>query len=371
MRVVIVIPTFNERGNIGRLIEELQNQFSSIDHQMEILVVDDNSPDGTAELVRAQQLRWPNVHLLSGEKRGLGAAYIRGMRQAIDVLKADAIFEMDGDLSHKPADVPRLLSALEAGADIVIGSRYVPGGRIPREWPLHRRFISWLGNQLARHVTGIDRVHDCTAGFRAIRESVIRNVHQDRFRVRGYVFQVALLHAAIVDGAKVIEVPVEFVDRTVGESKLGIGDIIEFLVSAIWLRFQSAEVFARYCVVGMVGVAVNLSVFTGLLALGVSKFVASPMAILCAIVTNFLGNTFWTFRAWKLAGSVHLRSLVCDPAAVLSLIASYLTFVSLSYTYPRVAPQIQQLISIIPAAVLNYFRGFYWASWDLRRSVNH
>jgi dolichol-phosphate mannosyltransferase len=245
MKIVLIIPTFNESGNIGRLVDELQVVFRSIRHEMQILVVDDNSPDGTMDIVRARQSRATNVHALEGTKRGLGAAYIRGMRHALDVLHAEAVFEMDADFSHKPADVPRLIAALEQGADFAIGSRYVRGGSIPAEWGWRRRLTSRFGNLVARYVAGLHRIHDCTAGFRAIRSDVLRRMDFGSLRVEGYAFQVALLHGAVVAGAKVVELPVEFVDRTVGESKLGLRDILEFLRSAAWIRFQSCRVVRR------------------------------------------------------------------------------------------------------------------------------
>jgi dolichol-phosphate mannosyltransferase len=314
--------------------------------------------------VREHQSRWPNLHVLQGQKRGLGAAYIRGMRHAIDALHADAVFEMDADFSHKPADVPRLIAALEQGADFVIGSRYVPGGSIPKEWALHRRLNSRFGNIVARYLAGIYRIHDCTAGFRAIRTDVIRRIDMERLRVQGYAFQIALLHAAVVGGAKVVELPVEFVDRTVGESKLGFKDIIEFFRSAAWIRFQSSKVFIKFCITGASGVLVNLGIFTALLALGVNKFVASPIAIQCSIITNFLGNNYWTFRWRKLVGSVHARGLRFNVVSILSLAISYLTFVVLSHAFPEFAPQLPQFIGIIPATLVNYFLNSYWTFRD-------
>ena len=367
MRVVLIIPTFNERGNIGRLIDELQAIFVSISHEMQILVVDDNSPDGTAEVVRAHQNRWPNLQLLPGDKRGLGAAYIRGMHYALNAMHADAVFEMDADFSHKPSDVPRLLTALEQGADFAIGSRYVRGGSIPREWGLHRRLNSRFGNIVARYVAGISRVHDCTAGFRAIRADVIRRIDMEGFRVQGYAFQIALLHAAVVSGARVVELPVDFIDRTVGESKLGIKDIIEFFRSAAWIRFQSSKVFIKFCIIGASGVLVNLGIFTALLAAGVNKFVASPIAIETSIVTNFLGNNFWTFRRRDLTGPVHARGLRFNVVSVLSLAISYLTFIVLSRVFPAAAPQVSQFIGIIPATLVNYFLNSYWTFRDSPR----
>jgi dolichol-phosphate mannosyltransferase len=364
MRVVLIIPTFNERGNIGRLIDQLQAVFVPLPHEMQILVVDDNSPDGTAEVVREHQNRWPNLYLLQGEKRGLGAAYIRGMRHALDSLHADAVFEMDADFSHKPSDVPRLVAALDQGADFAIGSRYVRGGSIPREWGLHRRLNSRFGNIVARYVAGISRIHDCTAGFRAIRADVIRRIDMDSLRVQGYAFQIALLHAAVVGGARVIELPVDFIDRTVGDSKLGIKDIIEFFRSAAWIRFQSSKVFIKFCIVGASGVLVNLGIFSALLALGVNKYIASPIAIQCSIFSNFLGNNYWTFRWRNLLGPIHARGLRFNVVSILSLAISYLTFILLSRAFPALAPQVLQLIGIIPATLVNYFLNSYWTFRD-------
>jgi dolichol-phosphate mannosyltransferase len=364
MRVVLIIPTYNERGNIGRLIDELQIIFASLQHEMQILVVDDNSPDGTKEIVREHQIRSPNVHLLEGEKQGLGAAYIRGMRYALSHLNADAVFEMDADFSHKPSDVPRLLSALERDADLVIGSRYVPGGSIPPEWSLHRRLNSRFGNIVARYLAGLYRIHDCTAGFRAIRAEVLRRMDFSTLRVQGYAFQIALLHAAVIGGAKVVELPVEFIDRTVGQSKLGLKDILEFLRSAAWIRFQSSKLFLKFCIVGGSGVLVNLGIFTALLALGVNKYVASPIAIECSIITNFLGNNYWTFRRRALGSGVHVRGLRFNAVSIIALAISFATFVVLSRAFPRIAPQVHQLIGIVPATLVNYFLNSYWTFRD-------
>jgi dolichol-phosphate mannosyltransferase len=366
MRVVLIIPTYNERENVGRLIDQLQEVFRSLSHEMQILVVDDDSPDATADVVRERQGHRANVHLLQGRKHGLGAAYIRGMRYALDELKADAVFEMDADFSHKPADVPRLLAALEQGADFAIGSRYVRGGTIPREWALYRRLNSRFGNVVARYVAGIYRVHDCTAGFRAIRSTVLRGIDMQRFRVQGYAFQIALLHAAVAGGAKVLELPVDFLDRTAGESKLGIKDIIEFLTSAVWIRFQSSKVFLMFCVVGASGVLVNLGIFTALLQLGVNKFLASPVAIQCSIVTNFFANNYWTFRRRSLVGPLPARGLRFNVVSIFSLAISTLTFVILSRAFPHVAPQVDQFIGIVPATLVNYFLNSYWTFRDAK-----
>jgi dolichol-phosphate mannosyltransferase len=242
----------------------------------------------------------------------------------------------------------------------------VAGGSIPQEWGFHRRLNSRFGNIVARYVAGMSRIHDCTAGFRAIRGDVLRRVDFSTLRVQGYAFQIALLHAAFIGGAQIVELPVEFIDRTVGESKLGLKDIVEFLRSAAWIRFQSSKVFLKFCIVGASGVLLNLGLFTALLGLGVNKYLASPIAIECSIITNFLGNNYWTFRRRSLGGDVHVRGLRFNAVSIVALAISYGTFVILSRAFPAVAPQVHQFIGIVPATLVNYFLNSYWTFRDTR-----
>jgi len=360
MKVVIIVPTYNEAENIIPLVEALRIQALSISQEMHVLVVDDNSPDGTGQLVQQEMQQDTRLHLLSGEKAGLGAAYVRGMQHAMDKLEADIVFEMDADFSHKPADVPRLLAEIEAGADFVIGSRYVPGGSIPEGWALHRRLNSRFGNILTRYLVGLKSIHDCTAGFRAIRTSLLRKTGLADLGVQGYAFQVALLHEAILNKAIVKEIPVDFVDRTSGTSKLGLRDISEFIINAWWIRFQRSITFLKFAMVGLSGVVVNLGTFSLLLMAGTNKFLASPVAIEISIIWNFLLNNFWTFQERDTVHGLHMKGLKFNIVSVLSLTLSYSTFLLLSYLFPDAAPQIPQFIGIIPATLVNYFLNSYW-----------
>ena len=310
--------------------------------------------------MRGLQTEYNNVHLLQGEKSGLGAAYIRGMRHALDVLKADLVFEMDADFSHKPADVVRLMSEIEAGADFVIGSRYVKGGTIPREWGLLRRLNSMGGNIAARYIAGISQIRDCTAGFRAIRASLLRRIDLNGLRVQGYAFQVALLHAAIEEGGKIKEIPVDFVDREHGESKFGFPDILEFLINVWSIRLLSSTTFIKFAVVGASGVLVNLGFFTLFLLAGINRFIASPIAIELSIVWNFLLNNYWTFRSRKTIDRTRIRGLKFNLVSILALGVSYGAFVTLSLTFPDTPPQVHQLIGIVPATLVNYLLNSYW-----------
>jgi dolichol-phosphate mannosyltransferase len=368
LKIVVITPTYDERDNVARLVAALQAEFARVPrHEWHHLVVDDSSPDGTAEAVRALQVDRPHLHLLVGPKHGLGAAYVRGMRHAMDVLGADLVYEMDADFSHRPADLPRLLREIECGADFAIGSRYVEGGSIPAQWGWHRKANSYLGNLVARYVAGIPEVRDCTAGFRAIRVSTLREIALDELRVQGYAFQVALLHAAVTAGARIKEIPVDFVDRTRGESKLGLRDIVEFVVNAWWIRFTAARTFLKFAVVGASGVVVNLGLFTLLTSLGVNKYAASPLAIEASIVTNFLFNNYWTFRARRSEERTRIKGLKFNLVSLLSLCLSYGTFVVLSVLFPAVPPQWHQLAGIVPATLINYLLNSYWTFPDLER----
>ncbi|HYQ72334.1 MAG TPA: glycosyltransferase family 2 protein [Gammaproteobacteria bacterium] len=360
LKTVIIIPTFNERDNIGLLIDALQSLFPALAHETHILVVDDNSPDGTADVVRELRNRYTNLHLVVGRKAGLGSAYIRGMRFALDELQADIVFEMDADFSHKPEDVPRLLDEIDAGADFVIGSRYVKGGSIPPDWGLLRRLNSWGGNIAVRYIVGIPQIRDCTAGFRAIRASLLRQIDLDGLDVQGYAFQVVLLYAAQMEKAVIREVPVDFINRERGESKLGISDIIEFLANVWWIRLENSTTFIKFGIVGLTGIVVNLGLFSLLLQAGLNKYIASPVAIELSIIWNFLLNNGWTFRSNKTVDRLHVKGLAFNVISLLALGASYSVFIILSRLHPEGAPQLHQLVGIIPAIIINYLMNLYW-----------
>jgi len=360
IKIVVIIPTYNERDNIGALIDALHKQGASMQHEMHILVVDDRSPDGTSAIVQCKMQAYPHLHLLSGAKKGMGTAYIRGMRHALSVLRSDVVMEMDADFSHKPADVPRLIKALEAGADFVIGSRYAAGGSIPQEWSAWRKLNSRVGNIIARYVAGLYHIKDCTAGFRAIRATLLEHINLSSLTVQGYAFQIALLHAAVVQQAVIQEIPVDFIDRIKGHSKLGLRDIVEFIINAWWIRLCTFRTFIKFSLVGLSGVVVNVGCFTALLALGLNKYLASPSAIELSILWNFLCNNYWTFRGRDSTARTPVKGLKFNVVSFLSLGISSLTFILLSLYFPKGQPQLYQLIGIVPASLVNYFLNSYW-----------
>lgn len=217
----MVIPTFNEAETIEILIERVL----ALGDRYRVLVVDDNSPDGTGDIVRAIIERYPGrLELLERPfKQGIGRAYIAGFRQ---VLRGDArlIAQMDADLSHAPEDLQRLVSAAES-ADLVLGSRYVEGGDT-HGWPLHRRLISRLGGVYARLVLGIP-VQDLTGGFKVYRRAALEALNFDEITSDGYVFQIETTYKTMLAGFRVVEVPIQFVDRVAGKSKLSRRIVLE------------------------------------------------------------------------------------------------------------------------------------------------
>lgn len=235
MKVVIIIPTYQEKDNITKLIAKINQSLINLKHKVEILVVDDDSPDKTGKKVKQLILKFDNLHLLSGSKQGLGNAYIRGMKYAMEILKADLVIQMDADFSHAPSDIPRLTAQIDQGFDVVIGSRYIQGGQI-NNWSLFRRVLSSLGNNVIRNFLGLKQIKDCTAGFRAIRVSLLKKLQFDQAKVEGYGFQVWLLYNLFINKSKIKEIPVNFVDRKIGKTKLGFWDIIEGIITLFRIK---------------------------------------------------------------------------------------------------------------------------------------
>ena len=235
--VTIIIPTYNERGNVEKLIKKIFNlTISWPDLEVSLLIVDDNSPDGTAEIITELAQFFTNLHLLEGQKQGLGVAYVRGMKYALENLTPDIVIQMDADLSHDPRYLRPLIDNIISGYDLAIGSRYVPGGSIPKDWPLKRVINSKIGNILAHYLAGIKKIKDCTSGFRAFNAHILQKLDWNKIQANGFSFQLNMLYRIIQLKGKIIETPIKFKDRTLGVSKLGLYDIIEFIYNAFKIR---------------------------------------------------------------------------------------------------------------------------------------
>jgi len=231
VRVVVVVPTFDEAENIGELCERVRSAVPDA----EILVVDDRSPDGTAAVARAVGERMGNVTVLDRpHKGGLGAAYRAGFAAALD-RGADVCVQIDADLSHDPDAIPALVANIEHGADLAIGSRYVPGGRT-LDWPWRRRTLSRWGNRYAAGVLGL-AINDATAGMRAYSADALRRIDFDSVLADGYGFQVEMTHRLVRAGGRIVEVPITFRERRRGTSKLSRNIVREafVLVGRLWV----------------------------------------------------------------------------------------------------------------------------------------
>jgi len=228
---VVCLPTYNERENLPRVIDALAPL------GVRVLVIDDSSPDGTGEIadVLAAEYDWVSV-LHRDRKEGLGPAYLAGFR---DVLRGDAeyVLEMDADLSHDPADVPRLIEACADGADLALGSRYVEGGGT-ENWGRGRRFISAGGSFYARTLLGVG-IRDLTGGFKCFRREVLERIDLDSVHSKGYAFQIELTYRTLRAGFSVVEVPIVFADRTHGDSKMSRGIFLEAVTRVPALRLAA------------------------------------------------------------------------------------------------------------------------------------
>jgi dolichol-phosphate mannosyltransferase len=218
----VCLPTYNERENLEAMIRALAP------FGVRVLVIDDNSPDGTGEIADrlAGELDFVSV-LHRQQKEGLGPAYLAGFRRAL-ADGADYVLEMDCDFSHDPSDVPRLIAGCDAGADFALGSRYVAGGGT-QNWGLVRRIVSWGGSFYARVMLGVG-VHDLTGGFKCFKRHVLEALDLDAVHSKGYAFQIEVTYRALRKGYRVVEVPIRFVDRTEGHSKMSRGIVVE----AVW-----------------------------------------------------------------------------------------------------------------------------------------
>ncbi len=236
---LIIIPTYNEKENIEKLIKVI----FSLPLPFHILIVDDGSPDGTAQIVKALQEEFPDaLHLQERKgKLGLGTAYIHGFKWALQ-RHYEYIFEMDADFSHNPDDLPRMLNACQNGGDMVIGSRYIKGVNVVN-WPMNRVLMSYFASAYVRLITGI-KIQDATAGFICYRRRVLSTIPLNKIRFVGYAFQIEMKFTAIQYGFNVIEIPIIFTDRTEGVSKMSTRIFREAFLGVIQMKM--ASLFKKY-----------------------------------------------------------------------------------------------------------------------------
>jgi dolichol-phosphate mannosyltransferase len=239
MSNLVIIPTYKEKENISAMIKSI----SELPVKFDILIIDDNSPDGTASIIKEMQSSFPNLHLIERPgKLGLGTAYITGFKWALE-RQYDLIYEMDADFSHDPRDLIRLYKACsEEGADLAIGSRYISGVNVVN-WPLSRVLMSYFASIYVRFITGMN-IMDTTAGFKCYKREVLERIRPEHIKSIGYGFQIEMKFAAWMLGFKIVEVPIIFTDRKLGASKMTGGIFNE----ALWgvLRMKLRSIFTKY-----------------------------------------------------------------------------------------------------------------------------
>jgi dolichol-phosphate mannosyltransferase len=305
-RVVIVMAAWNEADNIERMIDTLfDKEFPKIKADIHLLVVDNKSTDGMTQIVEKEMKRRKNLHIVQqGEKKGLGNAYVVGFKYAVSKLNADAVMEMDADGQHPPEFVRPMVEAFLKGGDYVIGSRYIPGGSIPKEWAFFRKFVSYFGNLFIRIVLLKPSVHDLTTGFRLTQvKGVLDKIDLDNImEPTRFAYKVDLIYQSIKNAKKVVEVPLEFRPRTTDKSKFDTKEMIATFKVAIILGIKDKARFIKFGTVGFVGYLVNAFGLWFFARLAFPEWAIWAAATELAIINNFVLNNIWTFKAEKITG---------------------------------------------------------------------
>ena len=363
-KICFVLPTYNEEENIENIIQQLlKEEKNQSKHTFSILVVDDNSTDDTQAIVQRYISLNSKIHLVTGQKKGLGDAYKRGFNYALNDLQADLIFQMDSDGQHDTSLIPHFVSYIEEGKDVVIGSRFIDGGTTP-DFSFSRLLMSKVGNLLVRYVGGITQVKDCTSGYRAIRASYLKELDFSYLSTRGYSFQSSLICDLAWRGADISEIPIEFSSRQGGDSKLALRDQIEFLLNIPRLGFRNLEDFMKYSLVGVSGVFVNLGLYLFLTRYyEISEVVAPLIAIESALISNFILNNFWTFGKRITQSRIRVKFVKFHLVSGFSALINYSAFLTLFLVF-GLYDILANLIGIGLAAIVNYLINSNWTWKD-------
>ncbi|OGM19296.1 hypothetical protein A2771_01490 [Candidatus Woesebacteria bacterium RIFCSPHIGHO2_01_FULL_38_26b] len=395
-KVVIVMPTFNEAENIGPMIDELVGiEFPKITGaDMHLLVVDASSPDGTSDIVEQKIKKFSSVHLLKKEKGGLGADYIAGFKFAVERLNADAVMEMDADFQHPPRFVKPMVEAYLNGAEYVIGSRYIKGGSIPKEWALFRKAVSFFGNLFIRIVLVKPKLHDLTTGFRLTKvKGVLDEIDLDTLmEPKRFAYKVDLLYQSVKNSKKTVEVPLEFAPRTAEKSKFDTKEMISTFKVAIILGIKDKARFIKFGTVGFVGylvnavtlelftnttLVVNLSEYFVFLKNTVLAFFAEPSAWAAAfaaelaIINNFVFNNLWTFKEKKIKGLLAIikKFLAFNLSTVGAIIIQFVVIGTMVLVQgdTRMIRQLGILVAMPLVLSYNYvmYNLFIWKTWKM------
>lgn len=309
-KIVIVMPAFNEAENLKLMIPELFDRyFPQIRNaDMHLLIVDDYSPDKSGELVQDLMKKYQNLHILQKQKEGLGWAYIKGFQYAVEKLNADAVMEMDADFQHPPRFVKPMVEAYLGGADYCIGSRYIKGGSVPKEWALPRKAISFFGNLFIRLVLLKPFLHDLTTGFRLTRvKGVLDKIDLNNLMEPSrFAYKVDLLYQSIKLSKKTVEVPLEFAARTKETSKFNPKEMVSTFKVAIILGIKDKLKLIKFATVGFVGYLINAFFLNLFGQNNFPEWLSWGMSTELAIINNFTWNNLWTFKSDEIKGIVNI-----------------------------------------------------------------
>lgn len=375
-RVVIVMPAWNEAKNLQNMIGELvEKQFPKIKAEMHLLVVDNKSKDDTVKIIEEASKKHKNIHIIQqGDKSGLGWAYVRGFQHAVKVLKADAVMEMDADLQHPPRFVPSMVEAYLNGADYVIGSRYIKGGSIPKEWAIHRKAMSFFGNLFARIVLTKFSIHDMTTGFRLTKvDGVLNKIDLENImELERFAYKIDLLYQSYKNAKNVVEVPLQFEPRIEENSKFNIKELIVSYVTVIKLGIKDKIRFIKFGIVGGTGFLVNFIGLELFKRFGLNTYFATLLATELAIISNFILNNVWTFKDKELTkiSDVIPQFLKFNLASMFAVIVQ--PFVVTGATLLIADTSLVRLGALIFALLVliipyNYvvYNMFIWKTWKL------
>jgi dolichol-phosphate mannosyltransferase len=304
-KIVIVMPAWNEAENIKKMISVLnEEEFPKINADMNLLIVDNHSKDGTDKIVEEASKKHNNIHLIQQDKPGLGWAYVRGMQYAMKELKADAILEMDADFQHPPRFVKPMVDAYLNGADYAIGSRYIKGGSVPDEWALTRKAVSFFGNLFIRIVLVNFKIHDLTTGFRLSRvKGVLDKIELEKLMdLDRFAYKVDLLYQCLKNSKKTVEVPLEFAARTMEKSKFNWKEMVATFKVAIILGIKDKQRFIKFGTVGFIGYLINAITLKILTDIGAHSVIAWALPVELSIISNFTLNNIWTFKSEQIKG---------------------------------------------------------------------
>jgi len=299
-KVVVVAPTYNEKGEIENLINKVFEQSKKLSNwELYLLIVDSLSKDGTVEKVKKLQNKFPRLHLLETEKEGLGKAYLKGFKYCEENINPYLIIQIDADGQHDPNKIPEFIKKIEQGADFVVGTRYSKGGSIPVNWGLHRKILSIGANSVIKFGFMKLKVTEWTNGYRAIKFWLIKNAYDHLKNYSGYVFQVAFLDFAIKNNAVLGEIPIHFKERTTGISKI---NAFQYSFQTLLYVLKNSS-FIKFVIAGFIGFAVDFSfAYIFINKLHVAKAPANMYSAELAIFFNFLLNNFWSFKDKKIIG---------------------------------------------------------------------